>query len=175
MVLKQLHETEEKINIIKLSKSEVMRLKDESKSLDEITDYFKDRWNGKLQLLRAKIILYMSDQKAGGHKAKSDTTSPIVESVQETFTNEEQKTAKAPAEENIEQSIEDFAPAIAGIKIIDYLQDKLSPEQFEGFCIGNAINCLSEYRFMGGLSVLKKAASYVNRIIVKKEQHNVEY
>jgi hypothetical protein len=83
--------------------------------------------------------------------------------------NEEQETAEVPAEETIEQIIEDFAPAIAGIKIIDYLQDKLSPEQFEGFCIGNAINCLSEYRFMGGLSALKKAASYVDRIIAIKE------
>jgi hypothetical protein len=177
LVLQANSNIEEKINIIKLSKAEVIKLKTEGKSLEEMTDYFLPAWNGKVQLLKAKIILYMSDQKAGGHSSKYPTASSIVEfvpeaSVNEGSINEKQETveaSEASTEENIEQIIEDFRPAINDIKTIDYLQDKLSPEQFEGFCIGNAIDCLSEYRFKGGLCVLKKAASYVDKIIQIKE------
>jgi|GEM_PF-979843 len=51
------------------------------------------------------------------------------------------------------------------IEVIDYIQDKLGPDLFEGFCIGNVIKYLSRYRFKGGVDDLKKAAWYLNRII----------
>jgi len=50
-------------------------------------------------------------------------------------------------------------------EVIDYIQDKLGPDLFEGFCIGNVIKYLSRYRFKGGVDDLKKAAWYLNRII----------
>jgi hypothetical protein len=55
------------------------------------------------------------------------------------------------------------------IEVIDYLQDKLSPEKFEGFCIGNALKYLSRYEYKGGLQDLKKGAWYLDRIIKVKE------
>lgn len=51
------------------------------------------------------------------------------------------------------------------IEVIHYLQDKLSPDMFEGFCVGNALKYLSRYRHKGGLSDIKKAGWYVDRLI----------
>ena len=50
-------------------------------------------------------------------------------------------------------------------EVIDYIQDKLGTEMFEGFCIGNVLKYVSRYRLKGGLEDLKKAAWYLNRII----------
>jgi hypothetical protein len=101
-----------------------------------------------------------------------ENTSPVpppVESISESSIDDGLEKNEFSSREDINRMIKNIASSIAGIKIIDFLQDKLSPEQFEGFCIGNAINCLSEYRFKGGLCVLKKAAQYVDRIIKIKE------
>jgi hypothetical protein len=54
------------------------------------------------------------------------------------------------------------------IEVIDYLLDKLTPEMFEGFCIGNALKYLSRYRLKGGMEDLKKAQWYLNKIISVK-------
>jgi hypothetical protein len=55
------------------------------------------------------------------------------------------------------------------IEVIDYLQEKMTPEMFEGFCIGNALKYLSRYRYKGGVEDLKKAEWYLNKIITVKE------
>lgn len=54
---------------------------------------------------------------------------------------------------------------VGKIEVIDYLQDKMTPEMFEGFCAGNALKYLSRYRLKGGLEDLKKAKWYLNRLI----------
>jgi hypothetical protein len=58
---------------------------------------------------------------------------------------------------------------VGKIEVIDYLQDKMPPEMFEGFCVGNALKYISRYRFKGGVADLKKAAWYLNKIIGVKE------
>jgi hypothetical protein len=58
---------------------------------------------------------------------------------------------------------------VGKIEVIDCLQDKMPPEMFEGFCVGNALKYISRYRFKGGVADLKKAAWYLNRIIGVKE------
>ena len=55
------------------------------------------------------------------------------------------------------------------IEVFDYLQEKMSGEMFEGFCIGNALKYLSRYRMKGGLEDLKKAKWYLSRIISAME------
>lgn len=52
-----------------------------------------------------------------------------------------------------------------GIEVTDYIQAKLTTEQFEGFCIGVIMQYISRYRYKGGLEDLKKAAWYLSRII----------
>lgn len=48
------------------------------------------------------------------------------------------------------------------IETIDFIRDKLTPDQFEGYCIGNAVKYLSRYRKKGApLEDLQKAAVYL--------------
>lgn len=55
------------------------------------------------------------------------------------------------------------------IEVIDYIQDKLTPEQFEGYCVGNILKYVSRYRYKGGLEDLKKGQWYLNRLIQTAE------
>ncbi|WP_375162777.1 DUF3310 domain-containing protein [Paenibacillus sp. Pae108] len=54
-----------------------------------------------------------------------------------------------------------------GIETIDYLKAKMTPEQFEGFLLGNCLKYLSRYRNKNGLEDLKKANWYLNKLIEK--------
>lgn len=56
------------------------------------------------------------------------------------------------------------------IEVIKYIQDKLSSEQFEGYCVGNVLKYVSRYRKKGGVEDLKKAEWYLKRIIKQKEK-----
>lgn len=48
-------------------------------------------------------------------------------------------------------------------------QDKLTPEAFEGFCVGNVLKYLTRYRQKNGVEDLKKARWYLDKIIGVKE------
>ena len=54
------------------------------------------------------------------------------------------------------------------VEVIDYIVDKLTKEQFEGYCIGNVIKYVSRYRHKGGMNDLKKAKWHLNKL---EEQH----
>jgi hypothetical protein len=56
-----------------------------------------------------------------------------------------------------------------GIECIDYLQAKLTEEQFEGFCVGNALKYISRYRHKNGKEDLEKSRWYLNRILNHNE------
>lgn len=51
------------------------------------------------------------------------------------------------------------------IEVIDYLQDTLTPEQFEGFLVGNILKYVSRYQHKNGIEDIKKAQWYVNKLI----------
>lgn len=55
------------------------------------------------------------------------------------------------------------------IETIEIIQDKLTPEAFEGFCIGNVLKYLTRYRQKNGVEDLKKARWYLDKIISVKE------
>ena len=55
------------------------------------------------------------------------------------------------------------------IETIEIIQDKLTPEAFEGFCIGNVLKYLTRYRQKNGVEDLKKASWYLDKIISVKE------
>ncbi len=57
-----------------------------------------------------------------------------------------------------------------GIETIDYLKAKLTPEQFKGFCLGNALKYLSRAEKKNGVEDLLKAHWYIERLI-KSEVH----
>ena len=56
------------------------------------------------------------------------------------------------------------------IEVIDYIRDKLSSEQFTGFCLGNVLKYVSRHRFKNGLEDLKKAEVYLKWAIENEER-----
>lgn len=52
-----------------------------------------------------------------------------------------------------------------GIEVIDYMQAKMTKEQFEGYLIGNVFKYTSRFQFKNGLEDLKKSAWYINKLI----------
>lgn len=57
------------------------------------------------------------------------------------------------------------------VEVIDYIEDKLSFEQFEGYLAGNVIKYLSRYQKKNGLEDLKKGRWYLNKLIEVKEEN----
>jgi hypothetical protein len=51
-----------------------------------------------------------------------------------------------------------------GIETIDFIQAKLTVEQFRGYCLGNVIKYASRAELKGGETDLKKMAWYANRL-----------
>lgn len=59
---------------------------------------------------------------------------------------------------------------IGKIECIDYLRDKLTKEEFTGFCMGNVLKYSSRWRKKDGLQDLKKAKVYLDLAIENEEQ-----
>ncbi|OPW98350.1 DUF3310 domain-containing protein [Geobacillus sp. LEMMY01] len=57
---------------------------------------------------------------------------------------------------------------VGGIEPIDYMKAKMTPEQFEGFCLGNVYKYTGRYLYKGGLTDLKKARYYLELLIEVK-------
>lgn len=51
------------------------------------------------------------------------------------------------------------------VEVIDYIEDKLTPEQFEGYLVGNVMKYMSRYQKKNGLEDLKKGWWYLNKLI----------
>lgn len=56
------------------------------------------------------------------------------------------------------------------IECIDALAAALSPEEFAGFCKGNALKYLWREQRKGGVEDLKKARWYIERLIATREK-----
>ena len=55
---------------------------------------------------------------------------------------------------------------VGGIETIDYLEAKMTPEQFEGFCVGNALKYISRAGHKNDAAEdYRKAIWYLERII----------
>lgn len=57
-----------------------------------------------------------------------------------------------------------------GIECIDAIKEALTPEEFRGFCKGNALKYVWRERHKGGIESLKKAQWYLERA-VKSERN----
>lgn len=53
------------------------------------------------------------------------------------------------------------------IETIEYIEDKLTEEEFKGYVKGNVIKYLSRERHKNGDEDIKKAGWYLNRLIAK--------
>lgn len=57
------------------------------------------------------------------------------------------------------------------IETIDYIRDKLTKEQFIGYCIGNVLKYVSRYRLKGGKEDLQKAQVYLGWAIERMDDN----
>jgi hypothetical protein len=58
-----------------------------------------------------------------------------------------------------------------GIETIDYLRAKLTPEEYRGFLLGNALKYLSRAGRKGpGLTDLQKCAWYIGKLIAEGQR-----
>lgn len=55
------------------------------------------------------------------------------------------------------------------IETIDYIKDKLTPEEFRGFCKANGLKYISRERLKNGDEDLKKARWYLNKLLEVEE------
>ena len=61
------------------------------------------------------------------------------------------------------------------IEVIDYIKDKLTPEQYIGYCMGNVIKYTSRWEHKGGVQDLEKAEVYLKWAIeMAKEMESNE-
>lgn len=56
------------------------------------------------------------------------------------------------------------------IEVIDYIRDKMTPVEFQGYCQGNVLKYVSRYRHKGGVEDLKKAQVYLDWMIESLEK-----
>ena len=57
------------------------------------------------------------------------------------------------------------------IEVIDIIKDILTPEMYEGYCMGNVQKYIARYRNKGGIEGLKKAQVYLKWAIEIKEEN----
>ena len=55
------------------------------------------------------------------------------------------------------------------IEVIDYIQDTVTNEGFEGYLVGNILKYVSRYRLKNGVEDLEKANYYLNKLINTKK------
>jgi hypothetical protein len=59
---------------------------------------------------------------------------------------------------------------VGGIETIDYIQAKLTGQQFMGYLVGNVIKYLSRFEYKAGEEDLQKARWYLNRLLVQRKR-----
>ena len=58
------------------------------------------------------------------------------------------------------------------VECVDAIQAALTPDEFRGFCKGNALKYIWRERNKGGVEDLKKGVWYLNRLIQQEEKEN---
>jgi len=59
------------------------------------------------------------------------------------------------------------------IEVISYIRDKLTPEEYTGYCIGNVMKYISRWRYKDGIQDLEKAKVYLDWAINAAKRENV--
>lgn len=56
------------------------------------------------------------------------------------------------------------------IEVIDYIRDKMTPDEFQGYCMGNILKYISRHKHKAGVEDLKKAQVYLGWLIESEER-----
>lgn len=57
------------------------------------------------------------------------------------------------------------------IEVINYIRDKMTPEMFQGFCMGNVLKYVSRHKHKNGIEDLEKAQVYLKWLIESEKSH----
>lgn len=55
------------------------------------------------------------------------------------------------------------------IEVINYIRDKMTPDEFQGYCMGNILKYVSRHKHKNGVEDLKKAQVYLGWLIESEE------
>ena len=61
---------------------------------------------------------------------------------------------------------------LGNVEVIDYIEDKLTTDQFEGYLVGNVIKYISRYQKKNGIEDLQKGRWYLDKLIKVMEENN---
>lgn len=61
------------------------------------------------------------------------------------------------------------------VEVINYIKDKLTAEEYSGYCLGNVIKYVSRWRHKGGLEDLEKAAVYLGWAIENERENDGQH
>ena len=56
------------------------------------------------------------------------------------------------------------------IEVIDYIRDKMTSDEFQGYCMGNILKYVSRHKHKAGVEDLKKAQVYLGWLIESEEK-----
>lgn len=56
------------------------------------------------------------------------------------------------------------------IEVVAYIRDKMSPDEFQGYCMGNILKYISRHKHKNGVEDLKKAQVYLGWLIESEEE-----
>lgn len=56
------------------------------------------------------------------------------------------------------------------IEVIDYIRDKMTPDEFQGYCMGNILKYVSRHKHKNGVEDLRKAQVYLGWLIESEEE-----
>lgn len=132
---------------------------------------------------RRKLLIYMPEGKPvevplGSYVYKARTNG--IHIVDESLFKEMYVPIKQVIYEQIKESKDDSVNhpshyTQGNIETIEYIEDKLTDEQLEGYFAGNIIKYISRYKYKNGIEDLKKARWYLDRMIKKLEEKRDNY
>ena len=97
------------------------------------------------------------------------STDPDVRNIPETpETPETHETQNVP--DSVPDAVHSPQHYTGKIECVEYLRDKLSQEEFTGFCMGNVLKYTSRWRKKDGVQDLKKALVYLQWAIENESQ-----
>lgn len=75
-----------------------------------------------------------------------------------------------PVKKEVADNVNHPSHYLGNVEVIDYIEDKLTPDQFEGYLVGNVIKYISRYQKKNGVEDLEKGRWYLNKLIEVKNK-----
>lgn len=91
----------------------------------------------------------------------------VYKAMEETITHDEMK-----EEIGLDDNVNQPSHYLGEVEVIDYIKDKLTSEQFEGYCMGNVLKYVSRYQGKNGTEDLEKAQVYLKWAVEERIRRN---